>query len=331
VLARGNPQARLEKVEPAFPVVLGGTAAAIPPPAPGARSSGRRLALARWLASADNPLTARVMVNRIWQQHFGRGIVRTPNDLGLQGARPTHPELLDWLAAELPARGWSLKAMHRLILTSSTYRMSSRSDPMALAGDPTNDRFWRFDMRRLTAEEIRDSILAVSGSLNPKMYGPGIFPEIPREVLAGQSVPGRGWGKSAPDEQNRRSVYVHVKRSLLLPILESFDLAESDRTTPTRFSTTQPTQALAMLNSDFLNKQAAVFTGRLRNEAGKDLSAQVRLALYLATCRPPTPEEVRRGVALVEALRREYGASEETALDYFCLVVLNLNEFFYLD
>ena len=141
-------------------------------------------------------------------------------------------------------------------MTSNAYRMSSRPNPEALASDPANDLFWRFDMRRLTAEEIRDSILAVSGTLNLKMYGPGVYPEIPAEVLAGQSMPGNGWGKSSPEEQARRSVYVHVKRSLLMPILESFDLAETDRSTPVRFTTTQPTQALAMLNGDFLNEQA---------------------------------------------------------------------------
>src|SRR5262249_15882303 len=149
---------------------------------PGAQSSGRRLALANWIASKDNQLTARVMVNRIWQYHFGRGIVRSPNDFGFQGTRPTHPELLDWLAAEYVEQGWRMKSLHRLIVTSKAYQMSSRGNPKALAADPANDLFWRFDMRRLSAEEIRDSILMATGSLNLKMYGPGIFPEIPKEV-----------------------------------------------------------------------------------------------------------------------------------------------------
>ena len=162
------------------------------------------------------------------------------------------------------------------------------------------------------------------------MYGPGVYPEIPKEVLAGQSMPGRGWGKSPPEEQARRSVYVHVKRSLLLPILESFDLAETDRTTPVRFSTTQPTQALGMLNGDFLNKQARVFAARLRKEAGAEPAAQARLALALATSRTPAAAEVQRGVRFMEALRQD-GASADTALDLYCLLVLNLNEFVYLD
>ncbi len=287
--------------------------------------------LANWIATKENPLTARVMVNRLWQHHFGRGIVRSPNDFGLQGSRPTHPELLDWLASEFTDHGWRLKAMHRLILTSNAYQMSSRGTPAGLAADPVNDLFWRFDMRRLSGEEIRDSILAVSGNLNVKMFGPSVYPEIPREVLAGQSVPGRGWPVSPPDEQHRRSVYVHVKRSLLLPILESFDLAEPDRPTAVRFSTTQPTQALGMLNGDFLNKQAHVFAARLRKEAGPDAPAQVRLALALATSRTPTDAEIQRGLRFMQGIQTRDRASADVALDLYCLLVLNLNEFMYVD
>jgi hypothetical protein len=208
--------------------------------------------------------------------------------------------------------------------------MSSKGDPRALAADPANDLFWRFDMRRLSAEEIRDSILAVSGNLNPTMFGPSVFPEIPAEVLAGQSVPGNGWVKSAPADQARRSVYIHVKRSLLYPILESFDVAETDRSTPVRFATTQPTQALGMINGEFVGKQAKLLADRLRRETGDD-GARVRTALYLATSRPPGEADVRRGVALIERLQSQNGASAEAALDAFCLVVLNLNEFIYLD
>jgi hypothetical protein len=332
VLLRGNAHVRSDRVEPGFPTVLGAPPPVIPaPPPPGARTTGRRLALADWLASPDNPLTARVMVNRLWQSHFGRGIVRSPNNFGLQGDKPTHPELLDWLAAEFVAQDWRPKPLHRLILTSNAYRMSSRANPAGLAADPANDLFWRFDMRRLTAEEVRDSILAVSGTLNRKMDGPGVYPEIPREVLAGQSRPGDGWGKSPPEEQARRSVYVHVKRSLLLPILDSFDLAETDRTTPVRFTTTQPTQALGLLNSAFLNRQAAALAGRLQREAGDDVREQVRLALNLATARPPTDAEVRRGVDLIDTLENEDGAPADAALRSYCLLVLNLNEFVYLD
>jgi hypothetical protein len=330
VLVRGNPHIKGDPVEPGFPQIFNLPEPPAPTPADG-RTTGRRLVLANWIASAENRMTARVLANRVWQYHFGRGIVRTPNDFGLHGARPTHPELLDWLASELVRQGWKLKALHRTILTSNAYRMSSRPNPQAAAVDPSNDLFWRFDMRRLTAEEIRDSLLAVSGNLSLKMYGPGVYPEIPGEVLAGQSMPGRGWNKSPPEEANRRSIYVHVKRSLLLPILESFDLAETDRTTPVRFATTQPTQALGMLNGDFLNQQAAIFASRLRREAGAEVSRQVRLGIYLATQRPPSEAEVRRGQELIRALQTQDGATAEAALNAFCLVVLNLNEFMYLD
>ena len=331
VLIRGNAHVKGDKVEPAFPVVLGGVKAVLPSPAPGAKTCGRRLALANWMSAPDNPLTARVMVNRIWQYHFGRGIVRSSSNFGLQGDRPTHPELLDFLADEFVRRGWSMKAMHRLILTSNVYRMSSRSNDRALSVDPTNDLFWRFDMRRLTAEEIRDSILALSGTLNLKMYGPGVYTAIPREVLAGQSMPGSGWGQSPFEEQCRRSVYVHVKRSLLTPILESFDTAETDRSTAVRFVTTQPTQALALLNGEFVHKQARLFAERVRREVGGERDTQVRLALTLATTRSPNDADVRRGVELIEALKTKDGLSEEAALESFSLVVLNLNEFVYLD
>jgi mono/diheme cytochrome c family protein len=335
VFNRGNPHVLADKVEPGFPTVFNIPDPPIPAAKPGARSSGRRTVLANWIASKDNPMTARVMVNRLWQHHFGRGIVRTPSDFGNHGMRPTHPELLDWLADEFAAKGWSMKAMHRLILTSSAYRMASRTDAKAtelgIKLDVANDLFWHFDMRRLSAEEIRDSILAVSGNLNLKMAGPGIYPPIPKEVLAGQSVPGRGWPVSSPEEAARRSVYVHVKRSLLLPILDAFDLAEPDRTTAVRFSSTVPTQALSFLNGDFMNQQAKIFANRLKKEAGTDVNAQVRLALYLATARQPSAAEVRRGVGLIETLQREDRVSEGVALQSFCLVVLNLNEFVYLD
>jgi hypothetical protein len=331
ILVRGNPHVQGEQVEPGFPQVLTSAEPAIPAPSAGAKTAGRRRVLADWIASGDNPLTARVIVNRLWQNHFGRGIVRSPNDFGLQGTRPTHPELLDWLASEFVTQGWRWKPLHRLILTSNAYRMSSRANSKALAADPANDLFWRFDMRRLSAEEIRDSVLAVSGNLNPKMFGPGVYPVIPAEVLAGQSVPGRGWGKSPPEEQARRSIYVHVKRSLLYPVLESFDVAEADRSTPVRFSTTQPTQALLMVNGDFLNHQAKIFADRLRKEAGNDVAAQVRRALYLATARVPNAADIDRGVELIRSLQAQDGAAAEAALNAFCLVVLNLNEFVYLD
>jgi hypothetical protein len=329
ILARGNPGSPGDRVEPAFPQALNPPPARIRPPDSG-RTSGRRLALADWIASPDNPLTARVWVNRVWQHHFGRGLVRTPSDFGLQGSSPTHPELLDWLAREFMTGGWRLKPLHRRLLTSRIYQATSTATPEALRIDPDNDLYSRFDMRRLTAEEIRDSALWVTGLGNSRMFGPGIFVTLPPEVLASQSVPGKGWGQSPPDEQRRRSIYIHVKRSLLTPVLLGFDLAETDRSTPVRFATTQPTQALGMLNGTFFNEQAALLADRARRECGDSTEAQVRRVLQWVTSRPPTDSEVFRGVQLVRALEQQDGAPAVEALKSFCRVALNLNEFLYL-
>ena len=330
VLLRGSPHAPGDEVTPGFPSVLSPPEVTMPEVPDGATSSGRRSVLARWIASPENPLTARVMVNRIWQFHFGRGIVRSSSDFGFQGTAPTHPELLDWLATQFVRNHWSVKQMHRLIMKSAAYQMSSTARPDALEKDPVNDLFWRFNMRRMSAEEIRDSILWLTGSLNTaKMYGPSIYTEIPDEVKAGQSRPGHGWGKSTPEDQNRRSIYIHVKRSLLDPLLESFDFADTDQSCPVRFATTQPTQALGLLNSEFMQKQAATFAGLLTQE--KTTIDQVRLGLTRACQRSPTEDEIQDGITLIETLQTEEGLSADQALQYFCLVALNLNEFIYLD
>jgi mono/diheme cytochrome c family protein len=345
VFYRGNPHAETKpehQVEPAFPAVLKAPRPEIPTPAADAKTTGRRTALAKWIASPDNPLTARVMANRIWQHHFGRGIVRSPNNFGFAADPPTHPELLDWLAAELVAGGWRLKPLHKAILMSDAYQAASTARPDALAKDPLNDAFWRFDMRRLSAEEIRDSIHVASGIFNPKMFGPGVFPEIPKAVMAGQSKPGDGWGTSAPEEQARRTIYAHVKRSLLTPIVADFDAADTDTSCPVRFVTTQPTQALGMMNGDFLHAQARTFAERVRREAlaantqpavaaDDDTAAIVRRAVELALVRPARDDEVARGVALVDELEAREGVGPSRAFELYCLMVLNLNEFIYLD
>nr|MDH4372460.1 DUF1549 and DUF1553 domain-containing protein [Verrucomicrobiota bacterium] len=330
LLRRGNPASPGEAVEPGFLSVMGSPSPVITPPASG-RSSGRRRALADWIAAPDNPLTARVIVNRVFQHHFGRGLVRTPSDFGLQGSLPTHPELLDWLAGHFVQDGWSLKRLHRLILTSQSYQASATPTAEALKADPSNDLFSRFEMRRLTAEEIRDSVLWVGGSGNLRMYGPGMYVALPKEVLASQSVPGKGWGDSPKVEQARRSIYIHVKRSLLSPVLLSFDLAETDRSTPVRFATTQPTQALGMLNGAFFNDQARTLADRIRAEMGSQPREQVRRVLHRVTSRPPSDREISQGVALLQSLTSEEGLGATAALDAFCLLAFNLNEFLYLE
>lgn len=331
VLIRGNAHAQGDVVEPRFPSVLTDGLPVIHAPDNG-QSTGRRRALAEWMVSPDNPLTARVIANRIWQWHFGRGLVKSTSNFGLQGDLPTHPELLDWLAVELQENHWDLRHLHRLILNSSTYRMSSRGTPAALTADPLNDQMWRFDMRRLRAEEIRDTILAVNGTLNlDRMFGPSVYPKIEQEVLAGQSVPGSGWDQNSPEGQTRRSIYVHIKRSLTVPLLAAFDVADSDSQCPIRFSTTQPTQALSMLNSVFINDAAVICAKKVSEEMGNDPEQCVAAMLKLALQREPSAEEIERGVKLLSDLREQDKFSEEAALKYYCLMVLNLNEFVYLD
>ena len=329
ILVRGNANVEGEKVEPAFPSILSPPQPVIKTPSSG-KSSGRRTALANWIASDKNQLAARVMVNRIWQHHFGRGIVGSSNNFGNIGDKPTHPELLDWLATRFMQGEWKLKTMHKLIMLSSTYQMSSQSSEKELAADPANKLYWRFSMRRLSSEELRDSVHAASGSLNLKMGGPSIYPIIPQEVLAGQSRPGAGWGSSSEEERARRAVYIFIKRSLVEPLMADFDFADVDSTCPVRFVTTQPTQALSLLNSEFMNRQAAAFAEFLKKEAGDDLVKQVELGLTRATQRRPTKPEIDRGIGLIESLKTD-GVPEGIALKYYCLTLFNLNEFLYLD
>ncbi len=331
ILRRGNPYLVGREVKPAFPEVLNPPIVDIPPVSEDAKSSGKRRILAEWVTNAENPLTARVMVNRIWQHHFGRGIVRSTNDFGQLGASATHPELLDWLASEFIATGWRLKAMHKLIMTSNAYRMSAQNNPRCAQQDANNDLFWRFDMRRLTAEEIRDTVLWITGKLNLKMGGPSIFPELPKEVLATSSRPRSVWGQSPPEEANRRSVYVKVKRSLLVPILNQFDQANTDSTCPVRFSTTVPTQSLTMLNGKFINDQALAFANRMRWEGGVAVEDRVRFGLRLVLCREPESSEVQQALTFIQELQQHEGVSPEVALDRFALLALNLNEFIFLD
>lgn len=336
VLLRGNPGAEGEKVQPGFPAVLCSTdnepvAPARLSGAAAQQSSGKRRALAEWIVGPSNPLTARVMANRLWQYHFGRGIVPTPNDFGLLGESPTHPQLLDWLASELREGGWKLKRMHKLIMLSATYRQSSAGNAAALAKDPGNELWWRYPMRRLTAEEIRDSILAVSGRINLQMGGPSVYPPIPREVLAGQSVPGAGWGKATPEEASRRSVYIHVKRSLAVPLLSLNDAADTDNSCPVRYTTTVPTQALGMLNGEFTNEQAGLLARRVMSEKPGDVAAQCRWASWLVSSRPLSDADLREDVKLIADLRDRFGLSAEAALTQYCLMLLNTNAFVYLD
>ena len=262
----------------------------------------RRTALAHWIASKENPLTARVIVNRVWQFHFGEGLVRTPSDFGLMGEKPTHPELLDWLAEWFVEEGWSLKKLHRLILTSNTYRMSKRCNPAYGTEDPENRLLWRFPYRRLEVEAIRDSMLAVSGRLNPKMYGPSMYPVVPEAALKGHSDPDKIWKPFDEEEASRRTIYAFIKRSLIVPMLEVLDFCDTARSSAARVNTTVAPQALTLFNGDFVNRQARHLACRLMREAGGDPGKQIDRAYRLALARPPSPGQ--RG-SMLQFLKEE--------------------------
>jgi hypothetical protein len=342
LLLRGKAARPGPKVEPGVPAVLVTAQPTFPPPGP--TTSLRRLTLAHWIASGHNPLTARVIVNRVWHYHFGEGLVRSPSDFGLMGQPPTHPELLDWLADWFVAEGWSLKKLHRLILTSSTYRMSKRWDKAGAAEDADNRLLWRFPYRRLEAEAICDAMLAVTGRLNPRMYGPSMYPFVPKEALAGSSDPDKIWPPFDEDEASRRTIYAFLKRSRVVPLLEVLDVCEGSRSCDKRLVTTVAPQALSLFNGDFVNRQARDFADRLLKEAGPDPAAQVERAYLLALCRPATPPELKRMLAFLSKeakdLRNEAAATgrtltpataERQALEQLCRVIFNLNEFVYPD
>jgi hypothetical protein len=336
---RGNPHANGAEVKPAFPEVLAFPEPKIDPAKKGARSSGRRTVLANWIADPKNPLTARVMMNRLWQWHFGKGLVPTANDFGKLGEQPTHPELLDWLAAEFvqpsdKGEAWTLKRMHRLIMASAAYRRASAGEAANLKADPANTYLWRFNMRRLTAEEVRDSILAASGELTlKKVGGPSMYPKLSAEVLAGISFGDKKnhWPDSPPDEQNRRTVYAFVKRSIQVPLLINHDQADTDNSCPVRYTTTVPTQALGMLNGDFTNEQAELLAKRMANDAGADVARQVARGIRLTTGRVPDAKEIEKDVAFIGTLKAKHKLTDAKALQQYALLLLNANEFVYVD
>jgi len=327
VLVRGDYRQPGEAVLPGFPT-------AFEPDAKPAElvtdryrqfpTRGWRLTLARWIASRNNPLTARVIVNRVWQHHFGRGIVATPSDFGKNGARPTHPELLDWLANEFMDQGWSLKRLHRMILTSSTWRQSSENRPMQNnAADPENRLLWRFERQRLEAEAIRDSVLAISGRLNLEMYGPSIFPALP-EDLADFARYGRTgglmWEPNEKDEDaRRRSIYIFQRRSLPLPMMAAFDATVFSESCDRRSRTTTPLQALSMMNGNLIHEEAEHLAGRILREAGPGRLAQVTRAFELVLGRAPGQAEAERFT------------NHDAPLATLCRILFNSNEFLYVD
>jgi hypothetical protein len=287
-------------------------------PRPDGRTSGRRLALAQWIASPQNPMTARVIVNRLWQKHFGRGIVATLENFGKMGEPPTHQGLLDWMAVEL-TKDWKLKRITKLMMMSEAYQMASAfNDAADTAGDPENQYLWRFRPQRLEAEIVRDNMLAVGGNINLEVGGEPIFPFIAKDVLAGQY---RGKWVNTPEGPAawRRGVYVYQRRSLPYPMFDTFDHPDMNVTAGARHVSTVPTQALTLLNNPFVLSEAGFFAARVSREASAP-SAQVDLAYRMALARPATPAEIAIGIDLIRT----------QSLEAFAHVVLNLDEFLYM-
>lgn len=320
-LMRGNWNRPANEVVPGYLSAIDDRDAEVQPTPQG--TTGRRSALAKWIASSENPLTARVAVNRVWQQLFGRGIVATPADFGATGERPTHPELLDWLASDLTANGWRLKRVYKLVVTSSAYRQSAVADHGRTA-DPDNKLLWRMPRKRLDGEAARDAMLAVAGRLNLKAGGPSFYPELPAELKAAAGK----WPVSAdPAERDRRSVYVAVKRNLRYPFFTLFDSPDRNEVCARRFVTTTAPQALTLLNDEIVLGIGKAFAARVTKEAGEDRDAAVGKAFELALGRPPDTEERE---AATNFLGRHPGKPAEAVAD-LCHAMLNLSEFLYVD
>ncbi len=292
-------------------------------PAPG-RGSGR-LELARRMVDPTNPLTARVMVNRIWKHHFGEGIVRTTDDFGAMGEPPSHPDLLDWLASRFIAEGWSIKAMHRLMVTSSTYRMRSLPVAGAERVDPTNRLLHRMNVRRLEAEAIRDALLAVSGRLDRTMYGPG----VPVHLTVFMDGRGRPETSGPLDGDGRRSLYLNVRRNFLNPMLLAFDYPAPSATMGRRNVSNVPAQALTLLNDPFVVGQARLWAERSLAEPASPRDRIARLYLS-AFGRPPTGREAVAGISFLAA-QADRRLDDPRAWADLCHVLINVKEFIYID
>lgn len=295
ILRRGEPYSPTRRVGPGVLSVLtdGRTPFEVTPPWEGAKTTGRRLAFAKWLTRPDHPLTARVMVNRIWMHHFGRGIVTTPDNFGKTGSPPSHPELLDWLAIEFVQRGWSIKAMHRLMMTSATYRQSSAVTEEQLTRDPDNAIFSRMPLRRLDAESVRDSILLVSGRLDETQFGPPDEVHVRPDGLVTVRSTDRGW---------RRSIYALQRRTQLPTLLESFDLPQMSPNCVERPRSTVAPQALQLLNDGQIHGLAKSLAKRVAAEAGTDLRSQVERLFSIALGRLPRSDETELALSSLDQL-----------------------------
>jgi hypothetical protein len=326
VLAGGDHRKPGEVAPAGIPTLLDPNPAAIITP-PNPRTSGRRLTLARWLAAPENPLTARVYINRLWQALFGRGLVASPNDFGYSGERPTHPELLDWLAARFMADGWSTKRLVRTLVMSATYQQSA-ANPAVAARDADPALLSSRPLRRLSAEQMRDAQLAVAGLLLSTDAGPPVWPELPREVLTANpaflddnETKTKGWYPSPPEARHARSLFLVQKRTVRVPLLETFDLPENATSCGRRTVSTVAPQALALLNGPLTEEVATALARRIAETAGDDPAARVDAGFRLALQRPPGDLERARSRRFLES----------RSLEEFARVLVNLNEFVYLD
>jgi hypothetical protein len=321
ILQAGELDAKGQVVEPGFPECVAGSSDPAKIPFSG-DSSGRRLALAEWIASAGHPLTARVIANRVWQWHFGDGLVRTPSDFGKNGARPEHPELLDWLSRRLVDEKWSLKALHRMILTSNTYRQAVEhpAGKQQAEIDPNNELLWHMNWLRMDAEVLRDTLLMLSGRLNPESGGPGALLDVPPDVAEGFEF--FKWFPSEGREQSRRTIYTFQRRSVVDPMMETFDVASIAASCARRNTTTVAPQALTLMNGGLPNSAAKQFAARLVEMAGPDVDRQVEHAFWAALSRAPSDAERRKARAM---------AAAPDGLNQLALVLFNLNEFLYVE
>ena len=345
LLHRGDLDRPKALVTPALPKILAGVT--------GANEAlsgpfGGRKELALWLTRPDHPLTSRVMVNRIWQWHFGRGIVATPGDFGKMGQAPTHPELLDWLATEFVESGWDVKALHRLILLSDAYQMSSQfTDEGNVRRDADNHFLWRMNRRRLEGEAQWDALHAVAGTLNLKMGGPPVIPPLSEDEFSGLRERSQWVVNADPAEHSRRGVYILVRRNFRFPMFDAFDVPVNSVSCPSRDVTVVAPQALWFLNNQTSYRQARHFAARVVRESGESPAAWVQSAWRMALGRPPTETEAASAAGLIEALSRSEAASKPMeglpsellklpapwryALAGLCLSIFNLTEFGFVD
>lgn len=354
VLRAGNYQKPEQEVQPGFPAFLGASEPQIHPPVGLPNSTGRRSALANWLTRPDHPLSARILVNRLWQFHFGQGIVATANDFGAMGGDPSHRELLDWLAAELVNNGWHIKPIQRLILLSATYCESAEPTADAVAAadkaDPSDRLLWHARRERLEGDELRDAMLAVAGQLNAAMFGPSVRPALPQELADSKY----GWDADANfANHNRRSIYVLAQRNMRLPILEAFDQPDRLNSCPRRTATTTAPQALEMLNSELTQQLALAWGGKLFTECGEDEPKLIREAYTEAFARTASDKEVAAAAAFIaeqekslepidgnktsivkkesEVFKQTISAAKRAAITDFCHAIFCSNEFLYVD